>query len=75
MPVVRRMPPEMAGAPASPTGTGAGAMGSRKFTVTGGGFSVTLHFVTPVVGVANKEGILSSRNVGSPRKFSNDGYL
>ena len=56
------------GAAANPTGTGAGAIGKRILTVTGGGPSVTFLVATPIVGGANKEGILSSNNVGSPQK-------
>ena len=56
-----------AGAAASPTGTGAGAIGKRILTVTGGGSSVTFYVATTVVGGSNKEGMLSSNNVGSPR--------
>ena len=60
-----------AGAAASPTGKGAGAIGKRILIVTGGGPPVTFCVVTTVVGGSNNEGILSSKNVGSPRQWPN----
>ena len=63
------------GAAASQTGTGAGVIGKPILTVPGGGSSVTFPGVTPVANGANKEGINSSNNVGSPRKWPNEGSL
>ena len=65
----------LACAAASPTGTSAGGTGNRKLTVTGGGSSVAVRVITPMVGVSKKERIISSNKVGSPRKWPNDRSL